>query len=117
MPRILPSCVTVCVGNTVEESPLGVLSAPSVAQSDFVTLALRYRDRDGEIYFMRHNPKHEWFYVSQMRTDEALLLKCFDSARDGRARYTAHSAFEDPTSPPDAVPRVSIEARTIAFFA
>ena len=51
-----------------------------------------------------------------MRTNEALLLKCFDSARDGRVRYTAHSAFEDPTSPPDAVPRESIEARTIAFF-
>ena len=51
-----------------------------------------------------------------MRPDEALLLKCYDSERDGRARWTMHSAFEDPTSPADAPPRVSIEARTIAFF-
>ena len=104
------------VVRTVEESPLAVLAAPSVRQSDYVTLALRYADRDGQIYFMRHNPDHVWHYASAMRTDEALLLKCFDSARDGRARYTAHSAFDDPTSPPDAPPRISIEARTIAFF-
>jgi hypothetical protein len=52
-----------------------------------------------------------------MQRDEALLLKCYDSAADGRARWTAHTAFDDPTSPPDAAPRESIEARTIAFFA
>jgi hypothetical protein len=27
-----------------------------------------------------------------------------------------HSAFEDPTTPPDAPPRESIEVRTMAFF-
>ncbi len=104
------------VTRTVRESPLGVCSAQSVRQSDFMVLALRYRDRNGQIYFMRYNPDHRWFYCSEMRTNEALLLKCFDSAGDGRARYTAHSAFEDPTSPPDAEPRESLEARAIAFF-
>jgi hypothetical protein len=51
-----------------------------------------------------------------MRTDEALLLKCFDSD-ERRTQFTAHSAFEDPTSPANATPRESIEARTILFFA
>ena len=51
-----------------------------------------------------------------MRADEALLLKCYDSATDGRARFTPHSAFEDPTTPPDAPPRESIELRTLVFF-
>ena len=51
-----------------------------------------------------------------MRPDEAVLLKCFDSAEDGRCRYTMHSAFVDPTSAADAIPRESIETRTIAFF-
>jgi hypothetical protein len=32
------------------------------------------------------------------------------------ARYTAHSAFEDPTSSADAPPRQSIEARALVFF-
>jgi hypothetical protein len=51
-----------------------------------------------------------------MRTDEALLLKCFDSD-ERRTQFTAHSAFQDPTSPANAAPRESIEARTILFFA
>jgi hypothetical protein len=52
-----------------------------------------------------------------MRRNEVLFLKCFDSATDGRARYTAHTAFDDPMTPADAPPRESIETRTIAFFA
>jgi len=36
--------------------------------------------------------------------------------KDGRARWTAHTAFEDPTTPPRAQPRESIEIRTMAFF-
>jgi len=46
-----------------------------------------------------------------------LLLKCYDSLDDGRARFTAHSAFEDPTTPPHAAARESIEARMLVFFA
>jgi hypothetical protein len=51
-----------------------------------------------------------------MRADEAMLIKCFDS-EPGRARFTAHTAFDDPTSLPDAAPRESIEVRTLVFFA
>jgi hypothetical protein len=50
-----------------------------------------------------------------MQPDEALLLKCFDSATDGRARFAPHTAFEDPTAPSDALPRESIEIRTLVF--
>jgi hypothetical protein len=51
-----------------------------------------------------------------MRRDEALVFKVFDSLKDARARWTAHTAFADPTSPPHARPRESIEIRTLAFF-
>jgi hypothetical protein len=51
-----------------------------------------------------------------MRREEALVFKVFDSLKDGRARWTAHTAFADPTSPPQARPRESIEIRTLAFF-
>jgi hypothetical protein len=50
-----------------------------------------------------------------MRNDEALLLKCYDSARDGRAVRSPHGAFEDPTAPPDVLSRECIELRTNAF--
>ena len=51
-----------------------------------------------------------------MRRDEALVFKVYDSAKDGRARFTPHTAFEDPATPRGAVPRQSIEARALAFF-
>jgi hypothetical protein len=44
-----------------------------------------------------------------MRADEALLLKCYDSAQDGRARFVPHTAFTDPTAPADVLLRESIE--------
>jgi hypothetical protein len=50
-----------------------------------------------------------------MRTDEVVLIKCYASAEDGTARFTAHSAFDDPTAPTDALPRESIELRTLVF--
>jgi hypothetical protein len=52
-----------------------------------------------------------------MQKNEALFLKCYDSMTDGRARFTAHTAFDDPTSPSNALARESIEARTLVFFA
>ena len=104
------------VGHPVETNPLVLCDARSVAAKDFVRTALRYTDRTGEIYTFRYNPNHDWFYFPDMQTDEALLIKCFDSITDGRARFVPHTSFEDPTSSPDARPRVSIEVRTIAFF-
>ncbi len=100
----------------VQESPLAVCDARSMVQDDFVKHVLKYRDRDGEVYSVAYNPNHRWYYVPNQEKEEVLLLKCYDS--DGRrARFTAHSAFEDPTSPPDAAPRESVEVRTLVFFA
>ena len=38
------------------------------------------------------------------------------SHRLGRARWTAHTAFDDPTTPANPRPRESIEIRTLALF-
>jgi len=101
----------------VEEAPLAVCDARSMRLTDFVPTDLKYRDRTGEVYSVAYNAEHRWTYFPHMQRDEALLLKCYDSAVDGRARWTAHTAFDDPSSPPNPAPRESIEARTIAFFA
>jgi hypothetical protein len=99
----------------VLESPLAVCDAASMVQRDFVAQDLRYRDRTGEVYSVQYNPEHRWFYFPQMEHTEVLLLKCYDSD-PGRTRFTAHTAFADPTSPADAPARESIEVRTLVFF-
>ena len=84
---------------------------------DLIPADLIYRDRKGEIYLIRHNPKRRWHCVPEMRADEVLLLRGYDSARDGRAVLSPHGAFEDPTAPADVLPRESIELRSIALHA
>jgi len=99
----------------LRDAPLAVCDAGSVASSDLVPSDLVYRNRVGETYGVRFNPNHRWFYVPDMQPEEALLLKCYDSAIDGRARFAPHTAFEDPTAGPDVAPRESIELRTFVF--
>jgi hypothetical protein len=100
----------------VEETPLAVCDAQSMTLDDFIPSDLKYRDRTGEVYSVKYNPNHRWYYFPRMTRDEVLLLKCYDSAQDGRARFTAHTGFDDPTSPPNVPPRESIEARMLVFF-
>ena len=100
----------------VQTAPLAIADARSVAPDDLVTLDLVYPDRTGETYNATFSPDHRWFYFPDMQPHEALLIKGYDSLEDGRARFTLHTAFDDPTSAPDAPPRRSIEVRTLAFF-
>ena len=104
------------IADTIQESPLAVCDAQSILPTDLVAGDLVYRDRIGETYAVTHNPEHKWYYFPQMQRDEALFIKCFDSAEDGIARFAAHTAFADPTSPADAPPRQSIELRTFVFY-
>jgi hypothetical protein len=101
----------------IQESPLALCDARSIAQEDVVPTDLVYPHRVGETYSFTYNPNHRWFYFPDMQRSEAVLLKCYDSKEDGRARFTAHTSFADPTSPPDAQPRESIEVRALVFFA
>jgi hypothetical protein len=98
------------------DAPLAVCDATSVAEGDLVPQDLVYRDRKGEIYGLTFNPAHRWYYAPAMRADEALLLKCFDSEKDGRARFMPHTSFADPNAPVNPLPRESIELRTLVFF-
>ena len=61
------------------------------------------------------NPAHRFYYVPDMATDELLFFKQLDTRRPGGA--CPHTSFDDPTSPPDAPPRRSIETRLMAVFA
>ena len=92
---------------------MAVCDASSIREAEIVPTEEGVKH---EVYLFHFSPRHRWFYFPGMEEDEALLIKCFDSLNDGRARLTAHSAFDDPTSPRDARPRESIEVRTLAFF-
>jgi len=97
-------------------SPLALCDAASLEYDNLVASDLRYPDRTGEIYAVTYNPAQRWYYFPRMQPDEAVLISCYDSARQGPARFSAHGAFDDPATPADAPPRESIEVRTLVFF-
>ena len=104
------------IGKPIERNPLALADSRSLAPDDFIPAERRFPDRVGEIYLFEHNPAHRWTYFPRMRRDEAIVFKVYDSAKDGRARWNAHTSFDDPTTRPDAPPRESIEIRAFAFF-
>jgi hypothetical protein len=99
------------------DMPLAVADAQTVRSEQLIPSDLVYKDRTGETYGVTYDPAHRWYYVPRMEADEVLLLKCYDSKTDGRARFAPHTAFADPTTPPDAAPRESIELRALVFHA
>ncbi|HUC11648.1 MAG TPA: CmcJ/NvfI family oxidoreductase [Stellaceae bacterium] len=104
------------IRHPVESWPLAIADARSLSPDDMVVTERRYPDRIGQTSAITWNPDHRWYWFPHMRPDEALVFKTFESATDGRARFTAHTAFEDPTTPANARPRESIEIRALAFF-
>jgi hypothetical protein len=95
--------------------PLALGDARSFDAADLVATDLVFRHRRGEIYGVAHNPAQRWLHIPELRPDEAILIKCWDSD-PSLARFAPHTGFEDPTTPPGTPPRESIEFRTIAFF-
>ena len=100
----------------VQANPIAIADARSLDMKDLIAAERRYPDRVGETYQIKFNADHYWYYFPLMRREEALVFKVYESKQDGRARFTAHTSFIDPTTPADAPPRQSIEIRTIAFF-
>jgi len=100
----------------VEELPLAMCDAGSYDPDDLLVMELKYREREGRIYVLRYNPEHRWVYFPDMTRQQALIFKTYESETDGRARFVGHTAFEDPNTPDNPIPRESIEVRTMAFF-
>jgi hypothetical protein len=101
----------------LRDNPLAVCDTTSVRPDDLVAADIIYPDRTGEDYCVTYRESHRWFYAPDMRTDEVLLLKCYDSALDGRTRFLPHTSFAAPSAPADVLPRESIELRTFVFYA
>jgi hypothetical protein len=104
----------------VQRSPFAVCDASTVEAGDLNDSEVRGGLGDPNRptlygYSVSFNPKQRWYYAPQMRPEEVLVFKLFDSDASA-VQWGAHSAFEPPYTAPDAPPRESIEVRTISFF-
>ena len=110
---------------TIEEWPIAVCDARTVNENLLVD-TYRHAPHRAEPSFeyarassTRHaafDSSHRWYYFPEMKRDEVLLFKNYDTLKDGTARFALHSAFEDPSTPQNPRPRESIETRAFVFF-
>jgi len=140
------------IANPATDFPLAVVDWRTTEAKDLVPVDLLYPKRDtaqddgddrgkeslpdpangastegyepkGETFGVAPNEKHRFYYVKDMKPDEAMFIKCFDSrgqdlpgGTPGVAMYTPHTAFIDPQTPADAPGRQSIEVRCLVFY-
>ena len=100
----------------VLDTPLAVCDARSVGAGDLEACEIRYQDRSGKIYLLRHANRHSWHYYSAMERHEALLFKQYDSLINSVSRFTPHAAFDHPEATAATPLRESIEVRCLALF-
>ncbi len=102
-----------------QDCPLCMADATSVAAEDLVVshIVLGAPERETRIQtnMVAFNPTHRWVYFPDMRRDELLLFRGYDSD-PARSRRVPHTAFDDPGAGDDAPPRESIDIRCVAFF-
>jgi hypothetical protein len=103
----------------VESAPFALCDASTVKREDLfdseVVGGLGGLDFSLWGFNLAYRPDHRWLWVPHMQPWEMFVFKLFDSDPEA-VQFTAHTAFEDPNTPPDAAPRQSIELRTIAYF-
>ena len=104
------------IAGVVETMPLAFCDSTTVKADDLVSVKRVAKDRVGELQMARFNAAHQWYYFPGMRSDEAVLIKTYDSARDSRNRFTIDTAFADHNSSVDAAPRQSLETRCFVFY-
>ena len=102
-----------------QDIPLTVCDISSVSSEDI----LRGEGTDGtpespifKLSFFQKNPEHRWYYFSNMLPGEAIIFSGINPLEKNAYGRVPHTAFDLPDMPLNAVPRSSIEIRTLAIF-
>ncbi len=103
-----------------QDNTLALCDSRSLAPEDFVVFdaVLGNTGAPGEMFesrLCRPSAAHRWLYYSNLRDDELMLFKAYDSD-PARPSDVPHTAFDNPAAGEDAIPRESLEARFFAFF-
>ena len=108
--------LALCDARTVDENDLAAVYADLPEELRNAKSGYNFAAKSrSEAWEVKANPgAHKWYYAANMKPNEALLIKQFDSRTHGVARRTPHTAF---TAKEDYGPtRQSIEVRCLVFW-
>lgn len=113
---------------TIRRDPLCFCDGRTVADADLVPIHITPPPKGTSNFYdsvskgngfqtleVRANPNHRWYYASEMRPDEALVFKGYDSKNSSRSRC-CHASFRHPQTRADEAPRESMEMRFFVFY-
>lgn len=116
----------------VRSMPLAMCDVRTMSPAELAVLEIRYEDRTGENYLAKHSEQHEWSYFSNVRHDEAILLKTWDShgafattngrqahgdvKEDPLSTFVLHSAVDLAEADENEPARWSIEVRCMVLY-
>jgi hypothetical protein len=113
----------------VKRDPLAVCDTRSVSDDDLVPITAKLPPKGSgtyenvsagncvEVLYAKANPEHRWYYAEGMQPEEVLLIKIFDSKKEGGANVRVpHSSFVDPETREAVGTRESIEVRCLVFY-
>jgi len=107
----------------ITDTPIGndhlaVLDETSIVKPDDYIVS-EFHDNSYSLQQYRlldvNSGQHKWFYYSEMKKNEVILFKQFDSDTTLSGRLCFHTAFNNPKAQ-ECPERQSVEARGIAFF-
>ena len=104
--------------NSVVSTPLAICDYRSLnLDEDIHVSEIRGTAATISLYMISRNTQdaQRWYYLSQMRSDEMVILNIFDSNHDV-AQFGAHTAFTNEDVPPTDVEQHSIEVRCLFLY-
>ncbi|KAI1429100.1 hypothetical protein F5Y12DRAFT_729625 [Xylaria sp. FL1777] len=100
--------------NPVDEWALAVCDGTTVKPEDLVETDSVRQGSVSTNYYAKYAPEQRWYYLKHQSPEEALIFKHFDSEPGIRAPYALHASIRQEV-PVSAMPRQSIEVRTLIF--
>jgi len=96
-----------------EDRPLAVCDASSIKPGDLIAADRVYPHTIGEIYYLKPNKNHRWFWMENQTPSDVLIMTMYDTKPGNDARYCPHISFENSRAASDAPKRHSVETRSI----
>ncbi|KAI6080634.1 hypothetical protein F4821DRAFT_251111 [Hypoxylon rubiginosum] len=104
------------ITSPVVDSPLGLCDFRTVDNDDLLASDHVSVISTVEVFQLKHNKNHHWYYLKNQTSNEICIFLAFDSHPPEKIQnYVPHAAITLPFCPPTTVPRESIETRSIVF--
>jgi len=101
--------------SVLEDRPLALCDSRSVAPTDLMAADRIIPDRVGEVYYLTHNPQHEWYWLEKQTSSEPFIFVMYDTKAGSHARFCPHVSFENGRAQSGAPARESVETRSVVI--